>query len=183
MNIPLPSNVPDAILAAALHETAEKNRVLERRVVLMALLWDQGWQTQVGLMARTRLRLGRGCFGRRPDLAFRRDMQAVKKILNRAGQTLKYSRRSEQPGYYIAGRPAVSVEQARAIEGAAGELDPRQIAAWARLTPAARLRLADTLSQDVLALAIQAQRRQRPEQSPAEAQREVLHRYYQTAFA
>ena len=181
MALSLTRGTPDALLAVALTTVAEQDPALQRRMVILALLWEQGRQTQAGLMARTRFRLGRGCFGRQPELAFRRDTQFIKKILTRAGYRLQYSRRAHQAGYHIAGQGTRPDQQARAIEGAARELDPTQIAAWARLTPAARLNLVNTLTRDLLALTIQAQRRARPEQTSIEAQREVLHRYYQTA--
>ncbi len=175
--------LPESLLAAALGKLAEQDPVLQRRVTLMALLWEPGQQTQAGLVARAKARLGQGCFGRQPGLAFRRDMQFVKAALARSGYGLKYSRRAQHPGYVLQGQTAEpgphAAAIARDIVGAARELDPAQIAIWARLTPAARMRLANTLTRDVLSLAVTAQRQTRPEQSKAEAQQEVLHRYYQ----
>jgi hypothetical protein len=105
-------------------------------------------------------------------------MQVVKTILAQAGFRLKYSRRSKQAGYFVEGRPALSPELALAIAGAADEIDPHQIQQWARLTIRARLNLANTLSAEVLALAVRAERRLHPELAPEAARREVLHRYY-----
>lgn len=179
MNLQTLRTPPDNILASALATIAERDSVLRRRVVLLGLLWDRARQTQTELMARICARLGRACFGRQPELAFRRDVQFIRTILARAGQTLKYSRSASQAGYYIVGQSAQPSALIRAITGAANELDHAQIVIWARLTPAARLRLADALTHDVLSLACQAQRRGQPGLSLTDAQREVLHRHYE----
>lgn len=181
MRAKLPGAPPSTVLVVALQTLAERDAVLQRRMALLTLLWGQGGQTQTGLMARVRVCLGRNCFGRQPELTFRRDMQFIKAVLTGAGHTLKYSRREGRQGYSIVGQAALPESQARAISGAVSELDPVQIAIWARLTPAARLKLANTLTRDVLALAVAGQRAGQPGQSRADAQREVLHRYYQTS--
>jgi len=173
--------VPDSVWRAVLSATVRHDMVLARRVMLISLLWEESHQSCPGLIARTELRLGQGCFGRQPELAFRRDMQVVKAILQQVGYRLSYSRCAKQLGYYIADRPAMLPERVRAIEGAARDIDPRQMELLAHLTAGSRLALAVSLSNEVLTMATRAEMRRRPGLSRAEAQREVLHRYYHFA--
>ena len=170
--------LPISVLAAAMTGAMRHDRTLARRMTLMALLWEESGIDGAGLLARAEDRLGKGCFGRQPELAFRRDMQVAKSVLAQAGFRLTYRRRRKQAGYYIEGRPVLSPEVARAIAGAAGEIDPHQIQHLAGLTVRARLTLANTLSAEVLALAVRAERRLHPELVLEAARREVLHRYY-----
>jgi hypothetical protein len=175
------SVLPIGILAASVRQAVQRDRAMARRVALVAVLWEESGIDRAGLVARVENRLGKGCFGRQPELAFRRDMQVAKAILAQAGFHLTYGRRPKQAGYFIEGRPVLSSEQARAIAGAAAEIDPRQIEQLARLTPKARLKLANGLSAEVLALAVRAERRLHPDLALEAARKEVLHRYYQLA--
>jgi len=156
------SVLPTSVLAAAMKGAMQHDRALARRMTLIALLWEESGIDGAGLLARVESRLGKGCFGRQPELAFRRDMQVVKTILAQAGLPLKYSRRSKQAGYFVEGRPVLPPEVATAIAGAADEIDPHQIQQLARLTTKARLNLANTLSAEVLALAVRAEQRLHP---------------------
>lgn len=176
--LPALRHLPEAVIHGALHEAGRRDPVTARRLTLLTLLVRESHQLQAGLIARTEARLGRGCFGRAAALAFRRDMQAVKQILTAGGESLRYSRKAASAGYYIAGRPALALEVTRAIHGAAQELDPRQIAVFARLAPAQRLHLAAGLTADVLAIAVRRLQQERPALTRLEAQREVLHRAY-----
>lgn len=169
----------EAVIRGALEEACQREPVTARRLTLLTLLSRENYQRQASLISRTEARLGRGCFGRAASLAFRRDMQAVKLILAASGQALCYSRRTESGGYYIEGSPELAPEVTRAIQGAAQELDPRQIAMFARLAPSQRLRLAARLTDDLLALAVRRLQQERPTLPRLEAQREVLHRAYQ----
>ena len=170
--------LPKSVMAAAMNGAVRNDRALARRVTLLALLWEESGIDSAGLLARVESRLGKGCFGRRPELAFRRDMQVVKTTLAQAGFHLIYSRRPTQPGYFVEGRPALTPEAASAIAGAADEIDPHQNQQLARLTAKARLSLANNLSAEVLALAVRAELRLHPELAPDAARQEVLHRYY-----
>lgn len=69
----------------------------------------------------------------------------------------------------------------RAIEGAVAEIDPDQIFIWTRLTPAARMNMVNTLTRDLLSLAVTAFIQDHPDFTAVEAQREVLRRSYATA--
>lgn len=175
------SVLPISVLTAAVQEAMQHDRALARRMALVALLWEESGIDRAGLLARVESRLGKGCFGRQPELTFRRDMQVAKTILAQAGFHLTYSRRPKQAGYFVEGRPALPPERAQAIAGAADEIDPQQIEQLARLTPKARLNLANTLSAEVLALAVRAEHRLHPELALVAALKEVLHRYYRLA--
>lgn len=172
-------SVPDELWLTMLRDDLDRDLITARRAALLSLLWLESYQTRESLMTRTQLRLGQECFNRQAVLTFRRDMQAVKAILAVQGYELKYSRRPERPGYFIPGRPAFAPERLKAIRGAVQEVDPYQIEIFNRMTPQERLERAGQLSADVLDLAIQSLMVERPGLSRSEAQREVLHRYYQ----
>src|SRR5258708_29235777 len=164
-------HLPEAIIQSALDEAFQRDRVTARRLTLLNLIWRESHQMQATLIGRTEARLGRGCFGKASALAFRRDMQAIKLILAASGKSLRYSRKAEGAGYYIQGRPELAPEVTRAIHGAAEELDPRQIAAFARLAPGQRLRLAMRLTEDLTATAVRQLLRERPDLNRLEARR------------
>jgi hypothetical protein len=167
------------VIQSALDESFQRDPVTARRLTLLSLLWRESHQTQASLIPRTEARLGRGCFGQAAALAFRRDMQAVKLILAAGGQSLRYSRKAGRAGYHIEGRPELAPEVTRAIHGAAEELDPRQIAVFARLAPGQRLRLAVGLTDDLMTIAVRRLQQLRPELTRLQAQQEVLYRAYQ----
>jgi hypothetical protein len=172
-------HLSDDLVRGVLDETAAHDPVIARRLTLLALIWQETYQTQASLVARTESRLGRGCFGQNKSLAFRRDMQTIKAILAREGFSLRYSRQRKDGGYYIVGRPILDHETLKAIRGAADEVDPHQIAIFSRMTPAQRLRLAARLTNDLLAIATRQYQKEHPGLSQLDAQREVLHRTYQ----
>ncbi len=172
-------HLPEAVIQSALDESFQRDPVTARRLTLLSLLWRESHQTQASLIPRTEARLGRSCFGKGAALVFRRDMQTVKTILAAGGQSLRYSRKVESVGYYVEGRPELAPEVTRAIHGAAEELDPRQIAVFARLAPSQRLRLATRLTDNLMTMAVRRLQRERPELTRLQAQQEVLHRAYQ----
>jgi len=171
-------HLPEAVIQSALDESFQRDPVTARRLTRLTLLWGENYQMQASLISRTEARLGQGCFGKASALAFRRDMQAVKLILAAGGQSLRYSRKAESPGYYIEGRPELAPEVMRPIHGAAQELDPRQIGVFARLAPSQRLRLAARLTDDLMTMAVRQLQQQRPELTRLQAQQEVLQRAY-----
>ena len=93
-----------------------------RRIALLDILRHERYLTRSQLIARVERRLRKNCFGtsaREP--IFYRDMQAVKQTLKTAGYLLAYSRRKQQPGYYLQGQPALSAELRRMLRGSAAE--------------------------------------------------------------
>jgi hypothetical protein len=88
-------------------------------------------------MERVETLMGKTCFGEKSwEDTFYRDMRVVKAALRHAGHELKYSRKSEQPGYFIAGEPALHPDMQKALVAALNEVDPRQIAIYKNLPPA-----------------------------------------------
>jgi hypothetical protein len=173
------AGVDPALWLGLLRDTLQRDAVTARRAALLSLLWLEGYQTRESLIARVERRLGTGCFGRGSTLTFRRDMQVIKAVMAAQGYRLKFSRRAARPGYYIAGRPVLAPETIKAVQGAAREIDPRQLAVLSRLSPAGRARLALDLSDTALSIAIQGVLSERLDLDPWAARREVLHRYYQ----
>jgi len=173
------SSLPSELSLALLAEAAARDTVTARRAALLASLWRAGRWSADGLMARTEAIVGRGCFGRARLAAFRRDMRALKAVLTAADFKLKFSRRPAHGGYYIEGRPDLDPELARLIRSALSDLDPRQLAIASRLSPAQRVWQAGQLSDQLRRMAIRRLVLEQPGLSPREAQREVLHRYYQ----
>jgi hypothetical protein len=106
-------------------------------------------------------------------------MQAVKVTLATSGYRLQYSRQPDRGGYYIVGRPDLAPEIIQAIRGAVQEVDLRQIEAWRQLTVGQRVSLATRLSNELLSMAINRLRQERPTLDRRAAQREVLQRYYE----
>lgn len=171
--------LPSELGLALLKEAAARNPVTARRTALLSIVWQEGYFTSVGLMARTEAILGPGCFGKAAAAAFRRDMRALKRVLAAAGHELKFSRRVGHGGYYVAGRPELAPELAISIKAAVSDVDAHQIEIASRLTPADRVRQAARLSDGLRNMAVRRLMVERPDLTPQDAQREVLHRYYQ----
>ena len=72
----------------------------------------------------------------------------------------------------------VTEEMRAEIRGALAEIDPAQMAIIARMTPAQRMEMGFAMSNSVRRIAVDRLRQLRPELSEAEANREVLARYY-----
>lgn len=73
---------------------------------------------------------------------------------------------------------ALSPEEKQAIRVAVQEVDPRQIAIQRKLTPAQRVQMGLSMSDAAIRATMYRMRQPHPEMSEAEAQREVLRRYY-----
>ena len=172
-----PSNakVQDLILDATFH----RETTTARRALLLHILRHERYLTKKQLMERVKFWLGRNCFGTSSgEDIFYRDMSAVKQAFMAEGHTLVYSRRKDQPGYYLAGQPALSPELQRMLYSSVTEVDSRQIEIYQRLTPADRFRQACSLSdtaRNVVAFRI---RQENPDLSLAEANQLALERAY-----
>jgi hypothetical protein len=134
-----PDDMPMDVWLAQLREMATHNRPAARRMALLRLVWQEAYLTREGLIARVEGLLGRGCFGASPRTAFYRDMAVVRQTLAQAGYRLLYSRRSDQKGYYVEGRPRLDEQLQRLIAGAVAEVDPKQIEIYRRLGPDERV--------------------------------------------
>jgi len=65
-------------------------------------------------------------------------MRFVKQAYATASYRLLYSRKREQPGYYLDGQPALSPEIQQVLKGSAAEVDQRQIDIYRNLSFAER---------------------------------------------
>src|SRR5215210_3558159 len=96
---------------AILYDAMQRDITTARRVALLEILWNERYLTRAQLIARVELRLGKNCFGISAwEDTFYRDMRFVKQALEAAGYHLLFSRNKQQPGYYLAGQPALSSE-------------------------------------------------------------------------
>lgn len=172
-------SIPAELRLALLSDDLARDIVTARRAVLLSLVWQESFLSKAGLMARTQALLGRGCFGKAAEATFRRDMRALKAVLDSCGFGLKFSRRSGRSGYYIPGRPELAPELAESIRAAIDDVDPLQIERASRLTPAERVQQAGRLSDGLRRMALRRLMAEQPGLTLRKAQQEVMHRYYQ----
>jgi hypothetical protein len=98
----LPVGMKDAIL----EDASRRDITTARRIALLEILWNERYLTRAQLIARVEFRLGKNCFGISAwEDIFYRDMRFVKQVLEAAGYQPVYSRKKEQPGYYLEGNP------------------------------------------------------------------------------
>lgn len=139
---------------ALFRDARQRDTVTARRALLLEFIWRERYLTREGLLWRLAALLGRDCFGGSAwEDTFYRDMRAVKKAFKSAGYELRYSRRPERPGYYLAGQPALAPELAAMIRSCSAEIDPAQIRIFRRLTVAERFRLGFSVSEAARAAA------------------------------
>jgi hypothetical protein len=175
IKLSLPTVMKDTIL----HDVIQRDLTTARRVALLEILWNERYLTRAQLIARAELQLGKNCFGVAAwQDTFFRDMRFVKQALETAGYRLLYSRKKEQPGYYLAGQAALSSEFKQVLKGSMVEVDQRQIDIYRKLSFAARFHQGCSISdtaRDVVAYRI---RQENPRLSVAEANQMALQRAY-----
>ncbi len=133
----LPLSLPPGTESYLLLDAQERDVVTARRVHLLQLLWRERYITRDGLVERVEIMMRHACFGKKSwEDNFYRDMRIVKAALKRSGYDLKYSRKVDRPGYYLAKEPGLHPDEERAICAALRELDPRQIEIYRRISPA-----------------------------------------------
>ena len=144
----MPKNkIPSKAQGYLLADASRRDRATARRLALFKLLWYERSLTRENMIARVEAQMGEGCFGKNAwEDNFYRDMQAVKKAFAEAGYQLKYSRAKQLPGYYLLGEGGVHPELQSAIEGSVGEVDPRQIEIYRRLSFAMRFQQGAAIS-------------------------------------
>jgi hypothetical protein len=172
-------SMPVALRLGLLEDARHRDLVTARRSVLLQIVWQEGFLSSRGLIARTEALARPGCFGKSAAATFRRDIRALKAILSRAGFSLRFSRRSGRGGYYVAGRPELALELVQMIQSAMQDVDPKQVALAIRLTPAERVQQAGRLSDGLRRLAARRLMAERRGLGLQEAYREVTHRYTQ----
>jgi hypothetical protein len=122
-----------------LQDARDRDLVTARRALLLEYIWRERYLTREGLLWRVEALLGRGCFGASAwEDVFYRDIRVVKGALKAAGYELRYSRRPEQPGYYLKGEPPLCPEIATALRSCAADIDPEQIRIFRNMSVAER---------------------------------------------
>ena len=170
-------SVPKVAQLALLEDAAMRDRTTARRRSLLRILWQEGYLTRAGLIARVEGDIGKGCFGQVAwKDTFHRDMRVVKCAFEKVGHTLAYSRKPGHSGYYLRDRSPLHPDLARVLDGSVAEVDPAQIAIYRKLGPAGRFRQGSSISDTARQVAIYRLRQKRPELSEAEAGRLVLNR-------
>jgi hypothetical protein len=175
----LESSLPVELRLGLLDDAVDRDLVTARRSTLLRLVWQESLLSGTGLISRTEAILGRGCFGTAATATFRRDIRALKVILKRAGFNLRFSRQARRSGYYVVGRPELAPELTKMIHAGMQDIDPKQIALAARLTPADRIQQAGQLSDGLRRMAARRLMGEQPGLGLKEAYREVSHRYDQ----
>jgi hypothetical protein len=171
----LPTVMKDAILEDAIR----RDITTARRAALLEILWNERYLTRSQLIARSELKLGKNCFGVLAwEDMFYRDMRFVKQAFEAAGYQLLYSRRKEQPGYYLEGQPALRSEIQRELKGSATEVDQRQIDIYRKLSFAERFQQGCSISDTARKVVAYLIRKDNPKLSLMEANRMALQRAY-----
>ncbi|HEU0292461.1 MAG TPA: hypothetical protein VFR47_06980 [Anaerolineales bacterium] len=171
----LPTVMKDAIL----RDTIQRDITTSRRVALLEILWNERYLTRSHLIARVELQLGKNCFGISAwEDTFYRDMRFVKQAFEAAGYQLLYSRKKEQPGYYLEGQPALSSEFKQVLKGSAAEVDQRQIDVYRKLSFAERFHQGCSVSDTARKVVAYRIRQDNPKLSLMEANRRALQRAY-----
>ncbi|MCB2160748.1 hypothetical protein KQH40_01535 [bacterium] len=131
------NRLPTKLTTALISDAVARDRVTARRAALLEILWYERYLTRKQLISRVEYQEGMHCFGIKTwQETFFRDMRFVKKAFSTAGYTLKYSRSTETPGYYLKGEGNLHKDIQIAIRGAIAELDEVQMLIYQRLTPA-----------------------------------------------
>jgi len=171
----LPTVMKDAILQDAI----QRDITTARRVVLLEILWNERYLTRAQLIARVELRLGKNCFGVSAwEDTFYRDMRFVKQAFEAAGYRLLYSRKKEQPGYFLEGQPALSADFKQALKSSAADVDQRQLDIYRQLSFAERFYQGCSISDTARKVVAYRIRQEKPKLSLDEANHMALQRAY-----
>jgi hypothetical protein len=162
-----------------LQDAIQRDITTARRVALLGTLWNERYLTRTQLIARVELRLGKNCFGVSAwEDTFYREMRFVKRAFEAAGYRLLYSRKKEQPGYYMDGQPSLSPEIIRILKGSAADVDQRQIDIYRKLSFAERFQQGCAISDTARHVVAYRIRQDNPKLSLMEANRMALQRAY-----
>ncbi len=171
----LPSKAQDVLFQDAIR----RDLTTARRAALLEILWRERYLSREQLIARTEFRLGSDCFGASAwQDVFYRDMRVVKEAFEAEGYRLVYSRRREHSGYYLRGQPELEGRFLQILRSSAGEVDPRQIEIYRRLSPANRFAQGCDISDTARNVTAYRISQEHPELLPAEANRMALERAY-----
>ena len=172
-------SLPPVIKDTILHDVIQRDTTTARRFALLEILWSERYLTRTQLITRVEMRLGRNCFGISAwEDTFYRDMRFVKQALQAAGYHLLFSRNKQQPGYYLAGQPALSSEIKQVLTGSAAEVDERQIEIYRKLSFAERFHQGCSISDTARKVVAYRIRQENPKLSIGEANRMAVQRAY-----
>ena len=173
------SSLPTVMKDSILQDVMQRDITTARRFALLETLWNERYLTRSQLIARVELRLGKHCFGISAwEDTFYRDMRFVKQAFEAAGYRLLYSRKTQQPGYYLVGQPALRSEIKQVLMGSAAEVDQRQIDIYRRLSFAERFHQGCSISDTARKVVAYRIRQENPQVSLVEANRMALQRAY-----
>ena len=173
------STLPTVMKDTILQDAMTRDMTTARRVALLEILWNERYLTRAQLIARVELRLGKNCFGISAwEDMFYRDMRFVKQAFEAARYQLLYSRKKEQPGYYLDGQPALRSEIQQVLKGSAAEVDQRQIDIYLKLSFAERFHQGCSISDTARKVVAYRIRQDNPKLSLEEANRMALQRAY-----
>ena|SRR5689334_2940811 len=171
----LPTVIKDTIVQDAM----QRDITTARRVALLEILWNERYLTRSQLIARVELRLGKNRFGMSAwEDTFYRDIRFVKQAMDAAGYQLLYSRRKEQPGYYLDGQPALRSEIQQELKSSAADVDQRQIDIYRKLSFAERFQQGCSISDTARNVVVYRIRQDNPKLSVREANHIALQRAY-----
>jgi hypothetical protein len=164
---------------AILKDASRRDVTTARRVALLEILWNERYLTRAQLIARVEIRWGKNCFGISAwEDMFYRDMRFVKQAFEAAEYRLLYSRRKEQPGYYLEGQPALRSEIQQVLKSSATEVDQRQIDIYLKLSFVERFYQGCSISDTARKVVAYRIRQENPKLSVREANRIALQRAY-----
>jgi hypothetical protein len=164
---------------AILEDAIRRDITTARRAALLEILWNERYLTRAQLIARSELKLGKNCFGISAwEDTFYRDMRFVKQAFEVAKYQLLYSRKKEQPGYYLDGQPALRSEILQVLKGSAAEVDQRQIDIYRKLSFAERFHQGCSISDTARKVVAYRIRQDNPKLSVREANQIALQRAY-----
>ncbi len=117
------------------HDAIQRDITTARRATLLQILWVERYITRAQLITRVEYKLGRNYFGTSAwEDTFYRDMRVVKQAFQAADCLLEYSRKRENPGYYLHRQPALLPEFRKILKASAAEADQRQIDIYHQLS-------------------------------------------------
>jgi hypothetical protein len=105
-------------------------------------------------------------------------MRFVKQAFEAAEYRLVYSRKKEQPGYYLDGQPALRSEIQQELKSIAADVDQRQIDIYHKLSFAERFHQGCSISDTARKVVAYRIRQDNPKLSLMEANQITLQRAY-----
>ena len=129
--------IPTKAQSFLLRDAEKRDRVTARRVYLTRALLRENYLSRETLIRRVEYLMGFKSFEEKSwEDTFYRDMRVVKQAFREAGFELRYCRKEDDKGYYLAGEPRLSKIVQKEISGAIAELDDVQMEIYKNMSPA-----------------------------------------------